>query len=313
MTRQAIQLGVLPRLHVIQTSAAGYGQIYLPTVNWLLMVATLSLAISFRHSSGLAAAYGIAVSATMLATTVLLSVAMREIWGWPLPAVIGIGVGFAAIDGGFLSANMTKLAEGGWVPLLLGALIFSVMLVWRKGTAAVQELADEMQLPVDDLVAQVAKGDVRRVPGTGVFVARLTRDVPPIVFWYLRHMRSLHDSTVIINVVIALVPYVAAKDRMEARQIAPRVWRAQAHFGFMEQPDLSELLQRAQAKGYPVDPSNATYFIGHVTIVPREDGKGLPRLVRSAFWFLLRNANDASDYFRLPRDMVVEIGRQFAI
>jgi KUP system potassium uptake protein len=313
MTRQAIQLGLLPRLQVVQTSAAGYGQIYLPTVTWLLMVATLSLAIIFKHSGGLAAAYGIAVSATMMATTVLLSVAMRKIWGWPLPVVIGLGAGFLTIDGGFLTANMTKLAEGGWVPLLLGALIFGVMLVWRKGTAAVQELADEMQLPVDDLVAQIAKGDVRRVPGTGVFVARLTRDIPPIVFWYLRHIRSLHESTVIVNVVTALVPYVAARDRMEEREIAPRVWRAQARFGFMEQPDLSELLQRAQAKGYPVDPSNATYFIGHETIVPREDGKGLPRMVRITFWFLLRNSNDASDYFRLPRDMVVEIGRQFAV
>jgi KUP system potassium uptake protein len=313
MTRQAIQLGLLPRLRVIQTSATAYGQIYLPMVNWLLMIATLGLAIGFHHSSGLAAAYGIAVSATMLATTVLLSAAMREIWRWPLPAVIAIGLGFATIVGGFLSANMTKLVAGGWVPLVLGGLIFSVMLVWQKGTAAVQQLVDQMQLPVGDLVAFIAAGDVRRVPGTGVFVARLTLDIPPIVFWYLRHMRSLHESTVIVNVVTALVPYVAAKDRMEVREIAPRVWRAQARFGFMEQPDLSELLQRAQAKGYPVDPSTATYFIGHETIVPREDSKGLPRLVRSTFWFLLRNSNDASDYFRLPRDMVVEIGRQFAI
>jgi KUP system potassium uptake protein len=313
MTRQAIQLGLLPRLRVIQTSAAAYGQIYLPRVNWLLMVATLGLAIGFRHSSGLAAAYGIAVSATMLATTVLLSIAMREIWGWPLPAVIATGLGFATIDGGFLSANLTKLVEGGWVPLLLGGLIFSVMLIWQKGTAAVLELADDMQLPVGELVAQLARGDVRRVPGTGVFVARLTRDIPPIVFWYLRHIRSLHDSIVILNVVTALVPYVAAKDRMEVREIAPRVWRAQARFGFMEQPDLSELLRHAQADGYPVDPGNATYFIGHETIVPREDGEGLSRLVRSPFWFLLRNSSDASDYFRLPRDMVVEIGRQFAI
>ena len=161
MTRQAIQLGLLPRLRVIQTSAAGYGQIYLPTVNWLLMAATLILAISFRHSSGLAAAYGIAVSGTMLATTVLLSIAMRTIWEWPLPAVIGIGIGFATIDGGFLSANMTKLVDGGWVPLLLGGLIFYVFLVWQKGTAAVQEMVDEMQLPVDDLVARIAGGDVR--------------------------------------------------------------------------------------------------------------------------------------------------------
>jgi KUP system potassium uptake protein len=253
------------------------------------------------------------MGATMLATTVLLSIAMREIWGWPMPAVIAIGLGFATIDGGFLSANLTKLVEGGWVPLLLGGLIFSVKLIWQKGTAAVLELADDMQLPVGDLVAQLVRGDVRRVPGTGVFVARLTRDIPPIVFWYLRHIRSLHDSIVILNVVTALVPYVAAKDRMEVREIAPRVWRAQARFGFMEQPDLSELLQDAQSKGYPDDPGNATYFIGHETIVPREDGKGLSRLVRSTFWFLLRNSSDASDYFRLPRDMVVEIGRQFAI
>src|SRR6516225_7111815 len=275
MTRQAIQLGLLPRLQVIQTSAEGYGQIYLPAVNWLLMVATLSLAIGFRHASGLAAAYGIAVSATMLATTILLSIAMREIWRWRLPAVIAITLGFATIDAGFLSANLTKIVAGGWVPLLLGGLIFSMMLIWQKGTAAVLELADDMQLPVGELVARLVRGDVRRVPGTGVFLARVTLDVPPIVFWHLRHIRSLHDSTVILNVVTALVPYVAATDRIEAREIAPGVWRAHARFGFMEQPDLSELLQRAQAKGYPVDPSNATYFIRHETIVPREDGKGL--------------------------------------
>jgi KUP system potassium uptake protein len=230
-----------------------------------------------------------------------------------LPAVIGVGVAFATIDGSFLTANMTKVAEGGWVPLLLGALLFYVMLVWQKGTADLQELVDYMQLPIDDLAAQIARGNVKRVPGTGVFVARLTRDVPPIVFWHLRHIRALHDSTLIVSVVTALVPYVAAKDRMTVREIAPRVWRAHAHFGFMEQPDLPELLQQAQAEGYPVNPDNATYFIGHETIVPSEDGKGLPRLVRSTFWFLVRNSNDASDYFRLPRDMVVEIGRQFAI
>jgi KUP system potassium uptake protein len=130
MTRQAIQLGLLPRLQIIQTSAGGHGQIYLPTVNWLLMVVTLGLSIGFGSSGGLAAAYGIAVSATMLATTVLLSIAMREIWSWPLPAVILVGIGFATVDGEFLSANTLKIAEGGWVPLLLGALICGVMLVW---------------------------------------------------------------------------------------------------------------------------------------------------------------------------------------
>ena len=313
MTRQAIQLGLLPRLQIIQTSAAGYGQIYLPGVNYLLLVVTLGLAIGFGSSSSLAAAYGIAVSATMLATTVLLSIAMREIWNWPLPAVAVTAIGFAIVDGGFLSANMMKVAQGGWVPLLLGALICGVMLVWQKGTAAVQKQVDEMRIPIDDIVAQIDRGDVRRVPGTAVFVARLTRDVPPLVVWHLRHIRALHDSIVIVNVVTALVPYVADKDRVEVREIAPRVWRAHAHFGFMEQPDLPALLQRAQAKGFPVDSTNATYFIGRETVVPREDRKGLPRPVEATFSFLLRNSSEAIEYFRLPRDMVVEVGRQFAI
>jgi KUP system potassium uptake protein len=313
MTRQAIQLGLLPRLQIVQTSAEGYGQIYLPTVNWLLMVVTLGLAIGFGSSSSLAAAYGIAVSATMLATTVLLSIAMREIWSWPLPAVIAIAVGFATVDGGFLSANMMKVAQGGWVPLMLGALICCVLLVWQKGNAAVQKLVDEMQIPIGDITAQIASGNVPRVPGTAVFLARLTRDVPPLVVWHLRHIRSLHGSIVIANVVTELVPYVATEDRVEVREIAPRVWRVHIHFGFMEQPDIPALLKRAQAKGYPVDPSDVTYFIGRATVVPREDGKGLPRLVQSIFTFLVRNSSEAVEYFRLPRDMVVEIGRQFAI
>ena len=311
MTRQAIQLGLLPRLQIIQTSAEGYGQIYLPAVNWLLMVVTLALAMGFGSSSSLAAAYGIAVSATMLATTVLLCIAMREIWNWPLPAVIMVGIGFAAVDGGFLSANLMKVAKGGWVPLLLGALICCVMLIWREGTAAVQKQVDEMQIPIGDIAARIA--GIPRVSGTAVFVARLTRDVPPLVVWHLRHIRSLHGSIVIVNVVTELIPYVAEENRTVVREIAPQMWRVHAHYGFMEQPDLPALLERAHARGYPVDPSNVSYFIGRESIVRREDGKGLPRLVEGIFSFLLHNSSEAIEYFNLPRDMVVEIGRQFAI
>ena len=313
MTRQAIQLGLLPRLQIVQTSAAGHGQIYLPAVNWQLMIVTLALAIIFGSSSNLAAAYGIAVSATMLATTVLLSIAMREIWNWPVPAVVAMGIGFALVDGGFLTANMLKIAEGGWVPLLLGASICCVMLIWQAGTAAVQKQVDEMQIPIGDIAAQIESGGIARVPGTAVFVARLSRDVPPIVVWHLRRIRSLHGSIVIVNVVTAMVPYVREQDRTEVHEIAPKVWRVHAHYGFMEQPDLPALLQRAQNRGYPVDPANVTYFIGRETVVPREDRKGLPRVVESIFSFLLRNSSEAIEYFQLPRDMVVEVGRQFAI
>jgi KUP system potassium uptake protein len=249
MTRQAIQLGLLPRLQIIQTSAEGYGQIYLPAANWLLMVVTLALAIGFGSSTKLAAAYGIAVSATMLAT-VLLCIAMREIWSWPLPAVIVVGIGFAAVDGGFLAANMMKVAQGGWVPLLLGASICCVMLIWREGNAAVQKQVDEMQIPIGDIAARIASGDIPRVPGTAVFVARLTRDVPPIVVWHLRHIRSLHGSVRDREHRHRIDPLVAEENRTVVREIAPRVWRVHAHFGFMEQSDLPALLERAHARGY---------------------------------------------------------------
>jgi KUP system potassium uptake protein len=196
---------------------------------------------------------------------------------------------------------------------LLGALICSVMVIWEMGNAAVQKQADEMQTPIDDIVAEIDSGGIPRVPGTAVFLARLTRDVPPIVVWHLKHIRSLHGSIVIANVVTELVPYVADEDRVEVREIAPRVWRVHIHLGFMEQPDLPALLRRAEARGFPVDATDATYFIGRETIVPREDGKGLPRLVQGIFAFLLRNSGEAVQYFRLPRDMVIEIGRQFAV
>ncbi len=313
MTRQAIQLGCLPRLRIVQTSAAGFGQIYVPSVNWLLMIATLALAVSFRTSENLAAAYGIAVSADMVLTTFLLSIALREIWGLPLSAAIAIGVGFASVEGAFLSANMLKFADGGWVPVLFAVILFAVMRIWQAGSAAVQTLADEMQIPIGDIIAQIDRGEIRRVPGTAVFVARVTRDIPPLVVWHLRHIRALHDSIAILNVVTELVPYVSEDDRLEVRQIAPQVWRVHAHYGFMEQPDLAALVQRSRASRNAVDASEVTYFIGRETVVRRKDGKAVPWLVEAVFSFMLRNSSEVIDYYHLPRDEVVEIGRQFAI
>jgi KUP system potassium uptake protein len=312
MTRQAIQLGCLPRMRIVQTSAGGFGQIYVPAVNWLLMAATLALAISFKTSENLAAAYGIAVSADMVLTTFLLSMALREIWGLPLPAVIAIGVGFATVEGAFLSANMLKFADGGWVPVLFAIVLFALMRIWQTGSAAVQALANEPQIPIGDICAQIDSGEIRRVPGTAVFVARVTREIPPLVVWHLRHNHMLHDSVGILNVVTEMIPYVAEKDRLEVRQIGPNVWRNQAHYGFMEQPDLPALLERARVEGYPVARS-VTYYIGRETVVRRKDGKALPWLVEVVFSFMLRNSSETIDYFHLPRDEVVEIGRQFAI
>jgi len=197
--------------------------------------------------------------------------------------------------------------------VLLAIALFALMRIWQTGSAAVQAQADEMQIPVGDLVAQINSGEIRRVPGTAVFVARISRDIPPLVVWHLRHMRALHDSIGILNVVTEMIPYVVEEDRLEVRQIAPQVWRNHIHYGFMEQPDLPDLLERARAEGYPVDPSRVTYFIGRETVVRRTDGRGLPWPVVVVFSFMLRNSSETIDYFHLPRDEVVEIGRQFAI
>jgi KUP system potassium uptake protein len=313
MTRQAIQLGCLPRMLTVQTSAAGFGQIYVPAVNWMLMAATLALAMSFRTSENLAAAYGIAVSADMMLTTFLLSIALREIWGWPMPATIAIGVGFATVEGAFLSANLLKFADGGWVPVLFAIVLFALMRIWQTGSAAVQAQTDEMQIPISDIKAQIDRGEILRMPGTAVFVARISRDIPPLVVWHLRHIRVLHDTIAILNVVTEMIPYVEEEKRLKVRKIAPQVWRSHVHYGFMEQPDLAALLERAHTEGYPVDSSRMTYFIGRETVVRRKDGKGLPWLVVTVFAFMLRNSSEAIDYLNLPRDDVVEIGRQFAI
>jgi KUP system potassium uptake protein len=313
MTRQAIQLGCLPRLRIVQTSAKGFGQIYVPAVNWLLMTATLALAVGFRTSENLAAAYGIAVSADMVLTTLLLSIALREIWGLPLPAAIAIGVGFATVEGAFLAANMLKFTDGGWVPVLFAIVLFAMMRIWQTGSAAVHALANEPQIPVGDIVAQIDSGEIRRVPGTAVFVARITREIPPLVVWHLRHIRALHDSIAILNVVTEMIPYVEEENRLEVREIAPQVWRVHVHYGFMEQPDIPALVERSRARRNVVDPSKVTYFIGRETVVRRKDGKGLPWLVEVVFSFMLRNSSETIDYFHLPRDEVVEIGRQFAI
>ncbi len=313
MTRQAIQLGCLPRLRIVQTSAAGFGQIYVPSVNWLLMTATLALAVSFGTSENLAAAYGIAVSADMVLTTFLLSIALREIWGLPVLVAIAIGLGFATVEGAFLSANILKFADGGWVPVLFAIVLFALMRIWQTGSAAVQTLADEMQIPIGDIVAQIDRGEIRRVPGTAVFVARVTREIPPLVVWHLRHIRALHDSIAILNVVTELIPYVAEEDRLEVHEIASHAWRVHAHYGFMEQPDLPALVEQSRLRRNALDASEVTYFIGRETVVRRKDGKALPWLVEAVFSFMLRNSSEAIDYYHLPRDEVVEIGRQFAI
>lgn len=313
MTRQAIQLGWMPRLAITQTSAHGYGQIYVGTVNWLLMLVTLALTVGFGKSDNLAAAYGVAVSLTMLMTTVLLFIAMREVWHWPvLPAALVAGA-LLIVDAAFAAANLLKIADGGYVPLLLASVVYGVMLIWHTGAEAVAVRLRDSVMPIDALMERLREKNVARVPGTAVFLTRTERDAPPVLLWHLKHNRALHERIFILTVVTEPVPWVPDDARMKAVEIAPHIWRGRARFGFMERPDVPALLARAHAGGCTIDLSDVTYFVGHETVVAREDGRGLPHWLEAIFAFLRRNSAHVTDYFRLPVETVVELGREIAI
>jgi KUP system potassium uptake protein len=313
MTRQAIQLGWLPRLQIKQTSSEGYGQIYVGVVNWLLMAVTLGLTVGFGKSDNLASAYGIAVSLTMLMTSALLFIAMREIWGWSLLAAGGVAAFFLVIDAAFFLANLTKIAEGGYVPLVLAISVYGIMWIWHRGAAAVFARMREALVPVPDFLAKIAANKVPRVPGTAVFLTRTERDTPPVMVWHVKHNRALHEHLFVLRVEILSVPWVAASNRLAVEQVAPNFWRAEAHFGFMERPNLPELLSASKSLGCTIDLNDVTYYVGHETVIQREDGKGLPAWQERIFAVMERNAIHVSDFFSLPTDQVVEIGRQVAI
>ena len=313
MTRQAIQLGWLPRLYIKQTSSEGYGQIYVGVVNWLLMIVTVGLTIVFAKSDNLAAAYGIAVSATMLMTSALLFIAMREIWGWSV-ALAGFVAGcFLVVDSAFFLANLTKIAEGGYVPLVLALLIYSVMWIWHRGAAAVSTRMREAVIGVEEFMARIAAANIPRVPGTAVFLTRAEQGTPPVMLWHVKHNRALHEHLFVLRVDIRSVPWVFGEQRLTIEEVAPNFWRAEAHFGFMERPHIPALLAASKSLGCTVELADVTYYVGHETVIGRDDGLGLPGWQEKFFAVMERNAVHVSDFFSLPNDQVVEIGRQVAI
>ncbi|MBI2800065.1 MAG: KUP/HAK/KT family potassium transporter [Gammaproteobacteria bacterium] len=313
MTRQAIQLGWLPRLRITQTSEAGYGQIYVGVVNWLLMIVTIGLTLFFGQSSNLASAFGIAVSATMLLTSVLLYIAMREVWGWGLFAAGTIAGLFLCIDSAFFLANIVKIVEGGYVPLLLASVVYGTMLIWHHGSTVVSKTLGERLIPIDEFLASVASRNIPRVPGAAVFLTRTLRDTPPVMVWHVNHNRALHAYLLVLNVEIAAVPWVGDADRLSLATVAPNCWRARVRYGFMERPDVPAMLDMAHQRGCSIPLDDVTYYIGHAIVVHREDGTGLPAWETALFSAMERNAHHVTDFFKLPSDNVVESGRQLAI
>jgi KUP system potassium uptake protein len=313
MTRQAIQLGWLPRLKIKQTSAEGYGQIYVGAVNWLLAAATIALTLSFAKSDNLAAAYGIAVSLTMLMSSMLLFIAMRDVWHWSAWRSGAVAFVLIAVDSAFFAANLMKVRDGGYVPLLIATAIFGVMIVWHRGSLAVSRAINERLMPLEAFLAEVKAEKIARVPGTAVFLTRSSRDTPPVMKWHVKQNRALHRKLFVLTVETASVPWVKAGERLTVRNVAPDFWRATARYGFMERPDIPALLRETPAFGCALDLNDVTYYIGHETIVRREGRRRLWGWEEALFAAMVRNAIHASDFFHLPSDSVVEVGRQVAV
>jgi KUP system potassium uptake protein len=313
MTRQAIQLGWLPRLYIKQTSEKGYGQIYVGVVNWLLMVVTVALTILFQKSDNLAAAYGVAVSLTMLMTSYLLLIALHEIWRWSLWLSFAVAGLFIVIDTGFFAANSVKIAEGGYVPLLLAACIYGAMLIWHRGSTLVARRLEQTPVLVSDFLADLKRQNVPRVPGTAVFLTRTGTGAPPVLVWHLRHNRALHERVVVLRVLTESKPRVHWPDLMSVVKEGENFWRVTAHFGFMQRPDIPRLLEEAQQRGCAARLDDVTYYVGHESILHRRHGPAMPHWQERIFGAMLRNASHVTDYFRLPSQQVVEIGRQISI
>lgn len=313
MTRQAIQLGWLPRLLVKQTTEESYGQIYIGAINWLLMAVTVFLTVFFKSSDNLAAAYGIAVSLTMIMTTGLLFVAMREVWRWGMVTSLLVAGGFFIVDLSFLLANLSKVMQGGYVPLLLATLVYGVMLIWHRGVLAASRTLGEKSVPLTDFLAHLEAQNIPRVPGTAIFLTRTLNGTPPVMKWHVKRNGSLHATVLILNIMIVNEPRVTNAERLVMRQQSPGCWCGVASYGFMERPNIPRLLRHAEAQKTGLNFDDATYYLGHETVVRREDNDRLPAWQRSIFALMVRNGMHVTDYYYLPSDQVVEISRRVPV
>jgi KUP system potassium uptake protein len=312
LTLQAVQLGYLPRLEIRHTSAEEIGQIYVPVVNWILFAATILLVLLFRTSSNLAAAYGIAVSLTMVITPILMySVAVRN-WHWNGAAVGLLTAFFLAVELSFFGANASKILQGGWFPLLFGLVVFTLMTTWHRGRRLLAGRLEEVTTPFPSFLREVPVNVKTRVPGTAVFMVRNIEQTPAALLHNLRHNHILHERVLLLKVLTGKVPYVPEDRRLELIELVAGFYGLVVHFGFKEYPDVPRALAQLPDLRFPYDPKEVTYFLGRENVIstPRP---GMARWRERLFGFLARNAQSATAFFNLPAGQVVELGLQIEI
>ena len=311
LTRQAIQLGYLPRMEIIHTSRAEVGQIYIPSVNWILMVSTIALVLGFQSASNLAAAYGVAVSTTMLITTILAYVVARNLLGWSAFHAGLISAGFIVGDVAFLVANYFKIIHGGWFPLLIAIVVFTIMTTWRRGREILNSRLLEGSLSPEDFMMSLRHHGPVRVPGTAVFMHRSRDVIPSALLHSLKHYKALHERVILLTVLTEEVSHLRDEERLQVETLGEGMFRVSTRYGYMEEPDIPRLLARVQAEhGIPTPPMDTTYFLGRETLIvtPRPSGMAIWR--EHLFASMTRNAESAARYFRLPPNRVVELGAQ---
>lgn len=310
VARQSVQMGLLPRMQIVHTSGHEEGQIYVPFTNWSLYLAVVALVIGFKSSSNLAAAYGIAVTGTMLIDTILVSFVMVLMWRWHWALVLAVGGFFLAVDIAFFSANAIKIPEGGWFPIAMGLISFSVLTTWRRGRQLVSQEMAKQSIPMDDFI--LAVDDVHRINGTAVFMTSAKDGVPPALLHNLKHNQVLHERVALVTIQTADTPFVNDLQRIYLHRMGKGFMRIVARYGFMESPDIPDLLDQCKHQGERFDLMETTFYLSRETIVPSMTRRMTPLRAR-LFAVMSKNATSASDFFRIPTNRVVELGTQLII
>jgi KUP system potassium uptake protein len=309
MARQAVQLGYWPRARIVHTSAREVGQIYVPEVNWALMVACVAIALGFGGSSQLAAAYGISVTGTMIITSILFAYVAQTRFGWNPLAIAALLALFLAIDISFFAANMVKLTHGGWFPLVVGAAVFTVMTTWRAGRDALAGSREMRSLSLDVFLADVRATRPIRVPGTAVVMSGSPGGVPVVLLHHFKHNRTLHERVILLSVATDRRPRVPLSERVRFEELGQNFFRVSANVGFMQDANVPALLDEARALGLDIDAEQASYFLGRESLLTTGPAP-MARWRKALFAFLSRNARPATQFFGLPPNRVVEMGAQ---
>ncbi|QWT46481.1 potassium transporter Kup [Azospira inquinata] len=312
ITQQAMQMGYSPRMAVLHTSDKEQGQIYLPTVNWLLLLAVMALVLGFGSSSNLAAAYGIAVTGTMVITSILAFIVVRSLWGWSLTMGALVLGGFLVLDGAFFFANATKIKDGGWFPLAFGIGLFVIMTTWKRGRVLLRRRLEAEAMPMTDFMASLALSPVPTTPGTAIFMTPDASMVPHPLLHSLKHYQVIHERVVLLSVHFIDTPYVPEGERLTVSHLRDNFWHVAVNYGFKDEPDIPLALDHCAAQGLPLDLAEVSFFLGRETIIPRLGGQ-LPLWREKLFVALFRNAGSATDFFKLPSNRVVELGSQVTL